>query len=43
MLENVEQHMELIDELCQKKRISFLMELKGKISAEEYRLFLSGL
>lgn len=41
--ENVESHLELIDEFCVKKRISFLSELRCKMGLEEYKSFLCNL
>lgn len=42
-LENVQKNIELIDEICQKRRIYFLSELKSKITLDEYKAFLSNL
>ena len=40
---DVERHMESIGEYMQKKRIHFLLELRSKMSNEEYRGFLSSM
>lgn len=41
--QNVEKHMDLIDDFCEKKRIYYLLELKAKMPIEQYKSFISNL
>jgi uncharacterized protein YoxC len=43
LFDDVEKNREAIDELFLKKNISFMNEVRTKITPEEYRLFLAGL
>ena len=40
---DVNRNIENIEEYCEKKRIHFLLELKNKMSYEEYKNFLSNM